>query len=161
MKGLAFHCHHDNLFEYVTDYDERVKYIKNKKPKDEQELRLRLFKMIPDEMIPGKNSKEWKAYRKAGEADSKAMEAYDNARKAYEEWEVYKEWAPYVKPGADYHNAAKTYVQAWEPCVKAWADYANARRDYGRLYVDELEELHAKLCPGCPWDGETIFGGNK
>ncbi len=71
-SGLAFHCHHDVLLEYVYDYDERVRFIKENKPEKEQELRLRLFQMIPDEFIPGRDSPEWAAYDKAGAAYDKA-----------------------------------------------------------------------------------------
>ncbi|MBU0778290.1 hypothetical protein KKF82_08545, partial [Patescibacteria group bacterium] len=82
-SGLAFHVHHDRLMEYCYDYDERVGYIKTGKPAEEQELRLRLFKLIPLDRIPGKDSKIWEAYNKAGEALDKAGEAYDEAREAY------------------------------------------------------------------------------
>ena len=106
-SGLAFHCHHDVLFEYVYDYDERVRFIKENKPKSEQKLRLKLFKLIPDELIPGRDSPEYRAYDKAREAHGKA----------------------------------------WEACDKK--------------YRKELEELHTKLCPNCPWDGKTIFSEKK
>ena len=82
-SGLAFHVHHDRLMEYCYDYDERVGYIKTGKPAEEQELRLRLFKLIPLDRIPGKDSKIWEAHNKAGEALDKAGEAYDEAREAY------------------------------------------------------------------------------
>lgn len=131
MKGLAFHCHHYELVEYVHDYDERVKFIKENKPKGEQELRLRLFKMIPEELIPGKDSKEYDAYRKAGDAYVKARDAYRKARDAY-----YKVWVAYDK--------------AWDAFDKAWDAYQ-------KKYRKELEKLHSKLCPDCPFDGHTIF----
>ena len=105
--GFAFHCHHDTLFEYVTDYDERVRYIKEDKPEREQELRLKLFKIIPDDRLPTKLVKAREA------ACDKAGEAYD----------------------------------------KAWEAYVKARE----AYKPEIEALHKELCPGCPWDGKTIF----
>ena len=79
-SGVTFHCHHGVLFEYCYDYDERVRYIKKHKPKDEQELRLRLFKMIPEDRL---SQDGLKAYDKAREAYVKAWEAYDKAREAY------------------------------------------------------------------------------
>ena len=124
MKGLAFHCHHDTLFEYCHDYDERVDYIKNNKPKHEQELRLRLFKMIPDGLVPGRDAKEYKAY-------DKARDAYDKARDAYD--------------------------KAWDALGKAWDALGKARDAYYSKHQKELEELHTKLCPNCPWFGNTIF----
>ncbi len=54
ISGFAFHCHHDKLVEWVTNYDERVEYIKACKPPGERELRLRLFKMIPIDRLPVK-----------------------------------------------------------------------------------------------------------
>ena len=50
-SGVAFHCHHDRLVEFVTNYDERVAYIKQEKPPAERPLRLRhrlLFQQPPD-----------------------------------------------------------------------------------------------------------------
>ena len=102
-SGFAFHCHPDVLCEYVYDYDARVRFIKEYKPKSEQKLRLKLFKLIPDELMPGRDSPDCKAYGKAWKAYDKAWEAYD--------------------------------------------------KNYG----EEIERLHAKLCPDCPWDGKTIF----
>ena len=115
MKGLAFHCHHDTLVEYVHDYDEMVGYIKNNKPENERELRLRLFKMIPDELVPGK-----------------------------------RDWAKVVKAWDAYDKAWDAYIKAWNARVKAWNAYI-------AKHQKELEELHMKLCPDCPWDGKTIF----
>ena len=86
---LAFHRSHDRLYEFVYDYDERVNYIKQHKPADEIELRLRLFKLIPEQLIPGRNSEEYAAYSKAdaaykayaacaayGKADAACSKAY-------------------------------------------------------------------------------------
>ena len=77
-SGLAFHCHHDILVEYVYDYDERVRYIKENKPEDEQELRLRLFQMIPEDRV---SQKAWEACYKAWEVYDKAWEVYDKANR--------------------------------------------------------------------------------
>ena len=79
-SGLAFHCHHDALLEYVYNYDERVKFIKKNKPKEEQELRLCLFQMIPDDKLPQTG---WDAYNKAGDAYNKARDADNKARDDY------------------------------------------------------------------------------
>ena len=50
-KGLAMHVHHNILFEYCYDYKERTDAIKHNKPVGEQEIRLRLFKMLSKEAI--------------------------------------------------------------------------------------------------------------
>ena len=138
MKGLAFHCHHDTLFEYCFDYDKRVACIKGNKPEEEQELRLRLFKIIPEELIPGRESKEYIAYVKAGVAHVKAGVAHAKAWVAYD-----KAWVAYVKAGVAYVEAGVAYDKAWDV--------------YDKKYKREIKELHAMLCPNCPWDGETIF----
>ena len=88
-SGLAFHCHHDMLYEWVTDYDARVEYIKHVKPVEEQELRLRLFRMIPSNRLPP-------LLVEAGAVYVNAWVAYNRARATYrlppllvEAWAVY------------------------------------------------------------------------
>ena len=71
---------------------------------------------------------------KLPDAVVKARKAWDKARKAY------------VK-------AREAWDGAREACNKAWAAYLKALRDH----KDEIEALHTKECPNCPWDGETIF----
>lgn len=82
-SGLAVHCYHDSLFDRVYDLDDRVKYFKEHKPKEEQELRLKLLQLIPDTLIPGKNSAEWHTYLKAWDAYRKAEDAFLKAWDAY------------------------------------------------------------------------------
>ncbi len=180
MKSfLAFHCHHDKLIEWVYNYDERVEFIKSYKPKGEQELRLRLFKLIPDDKIPGRNSLKWEARDKAWEACDKAWEACDKAREAYNKaWEAYnKAWeardkareaCDKAREACDkareaYDKAREAYNKAWgardkarEACDKAWEAYL-------KKYQTEIESLHKELCPNCTWNGKTIFaeGRNK
>ena len=68
ISGLA-HCqHHDKHWEYCYDLNERIKYIKEKKPKEEQALRLKLFQIVPLDKVPGKDSLEWQAYEQAKQA---------------------------------------------------------------------------------------------
>ncbi len=133
-NGFAFHVHHDKLVEFCTDYDGRVQYIKNNKPQKEQELRLRLFRLIPPDRIPNVLVKAGEAYVKAGEAYVKAGEAYDKAGEAF------------VKAGEACDKAGEACDKAGEAFVKA-----------GEAYMHELIKLHAELCPDCPWDGKTIF----
>ena len=144
-SGLAHCCHHDRHWEYCYDYDERVKFIKEHKPKSEQELRLKLFFIVPDKLVPGKDSEEW-------EACVKAREAYVKAREAY-----YKAWEAYVKAREACDKAREAYDKAWEACVKAREAYVKAREAYFKKYSKELDELCHKLCPDCTWNGETIF----
>ena len=83
--GFAFHVHHDTLIEWCTDYQERVDYIKRDKPANEQELRLRLFKIIPEDRLPVELVVAGKAYDEARKACIVAWKAYEVAEKAYNE----------------------------------------------------------------------------
>jgi hypothetical protein len=133
-KGFAFHCHHDKLVEWVYDYDERVDSIKDTKPPKEQELRLKLFKLIPKDRVPAEITQARATYNKARATCNKARATYNKAWAACD-----KAWA--------------TYDKAWATYDKAWATYDKALQDC----QPELEKLHAELCPECPWDGRTIF----
>jgi len=137
-RGLAFHCHHDILWEYVYDYDKRVRFIKEDKPPEERELRLKLFQLIPEDRIPGKNTPAWEAYDKASEAYGKAWEACDKACEAFDREAFNKAWKAFDREAFD---------KAWEA--------------YGKAYGKELEALHTEICPDCTWDGHTIFSGGK
>ena len=134
-SGLAFHCHHDALIEYVYDYAGRVESIKLYKPKEEQELRLKLFQMIPLDRLPQKGLK---AYDKAREAYYKTREAYYKARESSD------------KTREAYDKAREASDKAWEASDKVWEAYYKANEK-------EIEKLHKELCPDCPWDGKTIF----
>ena len=92
-QGLAIHCHHDILLEYCYDYDERVNAIKRSKPENEQEIRLRLFKMLPKEMIVELPERLVKAYAERHKTYAKWQKAYAERRKAYAKWEkAYAKW---------------------------------------------------------------------
>ena len=92
-SGLAIHCHHDNLLEYCYNYDERVNAIKTTKPENEQEIRLRLFRLLPQEAIDElpiglvKANAEWiKANAESVKAYAEWDKAYAERDKAYAEW---------------------------------------------------------------------------
>ena len=162
IEGLA-HCqHHDIHWEFCFDYEKRVKFIKACKPLGEQALRLKLFQIVPDELIPGKDSSEWQAYEKArqvyvqaDQATEEAWKAFKKADQAYEKacqasektCQVYKKaW----KASEEARQAWKAYLEAWKAYEKAWKAYLDK-------YGVEFEELHDKLFPDCPWNGQTIF----
>jgi tetratricopeptide (TPR) repeat protein len=181
--GFAFHVHHDRLVEFCTDYDGRVAYIKSHKPEGEQELRLRLFKLIPKNKLPLQLVKAMETYAEARETCDEAMETYaearetcDEARETYDEawktydeaWKTYAEaretcdeaWETYDEAGKTYAEAGKTYAEARETCDEAEKTYDEAWKTYAEARETceaELIKLHAELCPDCPWDGKTIF----
>lgn len=103
---FAWHIHDRELVEVLLEPIEvRRRYIRQEKPKQERELRLRLLREVQGQ-LPA-------AVIAAGEAYYRAWEVYLRARKAYD---------------------------------RALADNREA-----------IEALHAQECPGCPWDGHTIF----
>ena len=129
QSGLAHLCHHNAHWEYCYSFDERVVYIKAYKPAWEQEARLKWFAIIPDVDLPGKGSLEWQAYVTAGQA-------YVTARRVYGiEWQAYE--------------IARS--------VTAWQASETARQAYVEKFAVELEVLHTRLFPGCPWNEETMF----
>ena len=98
--GLAIHCHHDMLVEHCYNFDERVEAIKRTKPKNEVEIRSRLFKILPVEAEKDIPQNYLKACRAWGEADRAWDEAYrawveaDRARKEADRAreEAYRAW---------------------------------------------------------------------
>ena len=96
-KGFAIHCHHDVLVEYCYDYDERVNFIKTQKPEREQETRLRLFKILPEEALKDVPLECQEAYQKCQEADQKYREAYQK-----------------------YQEADQKYREAYQKCQEAY-----------------------------------------
>ncbi len=128
-----WHCHHEVLCEFVGDPQERIDYIKMAKPNAEIDIRLRLFQPVKGKLPPDVVEAE-AAYDKAGAARNKAGAAYDKA------------WAAYDK-------ARKACDKAAAARNKAGAAYNRARENHR----EELEALHAKECPNCPWDRKTIF----
>ena len=94
-SGLSIHCHHDILIENCYDYDERVEAIKNDKPENEQEIRLRLFKLLSkeaiDELPEGlikANAERDKAYAERDKANAK----WTDKEAWHKKWCGCKEW---------------------------------------------------------------------
>ena len=82
----VFHCHHEILVEFLSEPPEvRIDYILNYKLKDEQALRLRLFRPIKSEQAGA----DW-------------QKAYADWQKADADWQ--KADADWRKVGADWHN---------------------------------------------------------
>jgi tetratricopeptide (TPR) repeat protein len=146
-KGFFWHVHHDRLVEWSDDISKRIAYIRSKKPENERELRLRLLKPVRGK-LPAGLAKALTAYDKARAAYDKALAARDKALAARD-----KARAAYRKALAARDKALAAYDKALAARDKARAAYdkALAARD------KEIEALHMKECPDCPWDGKTIF----
>ena len=101
VSGFSVHCHHDILVEWCYDYDERVRAIKQTKPKNEIKTRLKLFKLLPKEAIKDiprgyveADKKRTEAYQKWVEANKKRDEADKKRDEADEKrTEAYKKWS--------------------------------------------------------------------
>jgi len=173
--GMYWHCHHDKLCEYVYDYDERVEYIKNNKPKHEIEIRLKLFQKIKgklpreleDKEIRQKCEEARQKYEKAGQKCKEAWQKCKEARQKYEE-----AWQKYEEARQKYEEAWQKYEEAWQKCKEAWQKYEEAwqkyeeaRQKYEEAWqkcVTKLEKLHAKECGCKEWNGkELIFTEEK
>ena len=74
---FAWHIHHDVLLESLIEpFENRVKYIKESKPRGERKLRLRLFKTVKGE-LPFELVEVWKAWNEAGKARDEALKTYE------------------------------------------------------------------------------------
>jgi len=77
-----FHIHHEILMETLTEpLKNRIKYIKEEKPEDEIELRLRLIRPVKGK-LPSKFDKADQAWIKASQARVKAYQAWVRASQA-------------------------------------------------------------------------------
>ena len=91
LEGSSIHCHHDKLVEYCYNYKARVEYIKSDKPRQEQKIRLKLFKLLPPEALKD-------IPKKYQETDAKRREACAKWREADKEWsqkdkdDFHKKW---------------------------------------------------------------------
>jgi hypothetical protein len=154
-KGFYWHVHHDSqLLEWCYDYEERLDYIKNKKPENERELRIKLFQPIKGRLpkfllAAGAKYDAAKAKFDAARAGCDAARAkYDAAKAKFDAARAKFDaaWTKYIAAGAKYDAA------------RAKFDAAGAKYDAARAKcAAQVEALHKKECPNCPWDGKTIF----
>src|SRR3972149_5630264 len=152
-----WHIHHEVLLEWSDDIQERIDYIKAHKPPHEVETRLRLLKPVqgalPPKLVKARDAylasvkaraafgKDWDAFVKASVAYAKAGDAYDKASVAYD-------------------KARDALDKAGDAFGKDWDAYDKAKAAYAKAYdecLPQIEALHALECPGCPWNGTTIF----
>jgi hypothetical protein len=94
IKKLKFywHIHHDVLVEPLTEpIKNRIEFIKENKPKDEVELRLKLMKPVkgklPKELVEAgqKWDEEWQKWDEARQKYKEAWQKSCEARQKYKE----------------------------------------------------------------------------
>ena len=161
ISGFFWHIHHEVLLEWSNDIRERIAYIKDFKPVDQVEIRLRLMQPVKGELPTAVVEahkvfdEAEKAYNEAQRAYYEAIKVHVEAGKAYAAAKVCNNKAleanneafkAYYEALKAYNEAAKAYNEAWD--VHAEALIANAAA---------IEKLHRKECLDCPWDGKTIF----
>ncbi len=164
-QGLSIHCHHNILVECCYDYDERVRAIKEDKPRREQKIRLRLFRLLPQEAIdelPERLNKayaEWKkAYAECKKADAECKKADAECKKAYAEWK--KADAEWNKAYAEWNKADAECKKADAEWNKADAEWNKADAEWNKAYAEckkaSKEIWHKKWCGCKEWNGEEI-----
>jgi len=152
-SGLAHCVHHDIHWEYCCNYQLEVEYLKKFESGKKQELQKKLFKLIPNKLVPGIESKEWRSYVKADQKFCKsklccikaienynklwqsyvtAKEAEDKAEELYYDAteEAYKEESAYIKARGVYCEAKESRIMAWEAYLEVWKAYKKARKAY-------------------------------
>ena len=139
-QGFFWHVHHETLIEWCHGYNERAEYIRIGKPKNERKTRLRLFKPVkgnlPEEVIEA-----WRACVEAKQVYDKVYRAYNKAYRAR------------VRTGRAHVKTRQAYHEAWQARDEAYRAYKEAVNKN----MPAIKALHAEECPGCPWDGYTIF----
>ena len=148
-----WHIHHEILCEGTYDISERIGYIKKYK----RDIRTRLHLMTPvkhPEKLPLR-------FRRAATACVKADAAYENASaSATKAYDIHTKalsaaiaFDAYTETLADYVKVFAVYEQARAACAKASITYIKALT----TCAAQLEKLHKKEHPNCPWNGKTIF----
>ena len=110
-SGLSIHCHHNILIEHCYNYDERVEAIKRDKPQNEQEIRLRLFKLLPKEAI-----------EELPTAWHKACAEWDKCVQTLSGSEWYMAWAEWRKADAEW---CKEDQEIWHKKWCGCSEYQN------------------------------------
>ena len=154
-RGIAFHAHHDILVDWCPDFNERVEEIKKTKPKEEQPLRLRVFRLIPNDRLPSKLKTAYEIYDQAEKAYIRTRETYEKAEEIRG-----KTWEARCRALEARCRALEAYDNTWEACGKAEEAHNKTEEACIRALeacMPQLERLHKELCPDRPWNGQTIF----
>ena len=155
-QGFSIHCHHNILVEWCYDYDEIVEAIKKTKAENEQETRLKLFKILPDEALKEIPQSIIKAYTEWYKASAEWEKAYAEWQKAYAEWK--EESAEWNKAPAEWYKASAEWYKASAEWKKASAEWQKA---YDEWSIEDKNNFHQKWCGCKEWDGKEIVFPNK
>ena len=95
-SGLFRFLHHTTPLEWTSNVDERLEYIRTRKPAEEIAGRLAAILRVPDALVPSSVSEAWRASEEAWRASEEVRRASEEVRRASEEaWRAYEEawWA--------------------------------------------------------------------
>ena len=144
--GVGLHCHHDVLCEVIAGLSERVAFIDAEKSVDEVPLRKRLIQIVPDEQLPAAMRPLVRAAREAWVKFTPLDQEYQARSKALDD----EYWAKRKPLDEDYRAKVKLLDEDYRAKVKLLQGTM-------RRHMPALVALHGEFCPGCPWDGHTIF----
>ena len=149
-QGFAIHCHHNILVEWCYNYGERVRAIKEGKPKSEQKIRLKLFKLLPKEAMKEIPDYYREADQKRQEADQKRQEADQKQREAYQEWQ---------RADQKWQRADQKRWEAYQKWRKADQKWQRADQKWSQKNKDAF---HKKWCGCSHWKkGQISFTNLK
>jgi len=160
--GLAIHLHHNILLEYCYDYNERVQVIKDIKPINQQEIRLRLFKMLSKKAIKELPGVVIKASINLGEINEDRIKAHTEWNEAFDEWngafdKKDKEFTKWVEVQSKWNKMNTVRERVNTKFEKAYTKWKNVYNEW-----DDKEEWHKRHCGCKEWNGkEIVFDTNK
>lgn len=146
---MYWHIHHDVLAEFAEEsIEERVAYIKDRKPANEIETRLRLMRPVQHEL-------SGPVFGEFLEAAISLQDSQAAAEKARAEHYTILERIRRLYGRGSLDKAAKLLDLA---CTRYQGNKLALRYGYpNESPRREFEALHRLECPGCSWNGSTIF----
>lgn len=173
IGSLYWHLHHEVLAEPLTQpLEDRLSYIRDHKSQFETPAqiahRLKLIKPVigpVPEALTAAMAEHVTALTEASALRATSTAAWDAFVAAREAWEKSRVPAQdFTAPYDAYPPEVETLRQAWLDTQrgesKLWQRAGLAERAARELtdqHAAELKALHAVECPGCTWDGFTIF----
>ena len=167
-KQMVWHAYHAGTLCQLVDLKARQAQIEKIKLEHELPTRRRLMApvigQLPLEFITACEKAE--AAQRAWEATHKAWEVQEAAWATQNAaWEV-AHYSLAIQVAA-WKAAQKAAQKAWEEAQETWEAVQKSREaaqkaweaqnESYKTHKVEIEHLHTTECPGCPWDGETIF----